>query len=151
MPITRLPRQTVLALGAALLLTTAPAAFAQYSNDQSMPQSAAATPVADTNGITHITGGVGDDETAAIEAMRGEYNVHIINSNKDGAYNDSTEITITDKSGNEVVTADAGPLFFVQLPSGSYTVVAQHRESQQQKKIKVVKSKKAMPDIHFIW
>lgn len=148
MPITPTMRATVLALGAALLLSTAPVAYA-YDSDPSAV--AATTPTADANGITHITGGVGDDERDALEAVRSQYNVHITNSNKDGAFNDSTQITITDKASIEVVTADAGPLFFVNLPPGNYTILAQHREMQQTKKIKITKSKKTQPDLHFVW
>ena len=148
MPITPSMRATALALGAALLLSTAPLAYA-YDSDH--PVTSATAPMSDANGIVHITGGVGDDERDAMEAVRSDYNVHITNSNKDGAFNDSTQITITDKSGTAIVTADAGPLFYVQLPAGSYTIVAQHRDMSQTKKIKVTKSKKAQPDLHFIW
>ena len=150
MPITPTMRNHVLALGTALLLATAPGAAYAYDGGQP-PATAAALPPADASGIAHITGGVGDDERDAMEAVRGDYNVHIVNSNKDGAFNDSTEITITDKAGTPVITADAGPLFFVNLPTGSYTILAQHRERQQIKKIKVSKSKKMQPDLHFIW
>ena len=148
MPITPSMRATALALGTALLLSTAPLA---YAYDSTQPVTSATAPMSDANGIVHITGGVGDDERDAMEAVRGDYNVHITNSNKDGAFNDSTQITITDKSGTALVTADAGPLFYVQLPAGSYTIVAQHRDMSQTKKIKVAKSKKSQPDLHFIW
>jgi hypothetical protein len=145
-------RAMAIALGAALLLSTAPIAYAYDSDQPEQSVAAAATnPITDANGVTHITGGVGDDERDAIESVRGQYNVHITNSNKDGAFNDSTQITITDKAGVELVSADAGPLFFVNLPKGSYNVLAQHREMQQTKKITIGKTKKSQPDLHFIW
>lgn len=154
MLITLTPHRAVLALGAAMLLSSAPIAYAaDYNSAAAQPalQTSATTPASDANGISHITGGIGEDERDAIEAARADYNVHITNTNKDGAFNDSTELTITDKSGTALVTADAGPLFYVSLPPGSYTIHAQHRDLQQQKKIKVTKSKKAQPDIHFVW
>ena len=148
MPIPTTVRVTALALSTALLLSTAPLAYAVDSDPSAVT---ATTPMSDANGVTHITGGVGDDERDAIEAVRKDYNVHITNSNKDGAFNDSTQISITDKAGVEVVSADAGPLFFVELPTGSYTIVATHRDMTQTKKIKVTKSKKTQPDLHFVW
>lgn len=148
-------KTVALALGAALLLGTAPLAFADDAHPTTLEAapttSSSATPMTEANGIVYVTGGIGDDEREAIEATRADYNLHITNSNKEGAFNDSTQLTISDSKGNVVLSAEAGPLFFVQLPAGSYTIFARHRDREQPKKIKVTKSKKPQPDLHFVW
>ena len=74
--------------------------------------------------ITYITGGIGDDEKMALEAVRVNYNFQLLSAYTTGEYTGDTHITLSDMNGNYVMDSDAGPLFYAQLPVGRYEVEA---------------------------
>jgi hypothetical protein len=102
------------------------------------------------NNARYITGGIGDEERQYVEAMKGQFNVHITNARADGAFNGDTTVSIRDHNGQQLLSADAGPLFYVQLPPGSYTVQAVCDRGTQQRKITVGASHKSQPLV-FRW
>lgn len=77
------------------------------------------------NGITYLSGGVGEDEAKAIQQATG-YNLHITFAiGPENKYVPDVDVAIQKASGQTVLTlSDAGPLVYVQLPPGKYTVVA---------------------------
>lgn len=99
--------------------------------------------------VTFVTGGVGDEEKAVFSQIRRDYNLHLMNSGRDGGFTGDTNVRIFDKSGNEVVNAIAGPLFYAQLPRGSYTVEVTNQGVIQKKNVSV--SSPNSKDINFIW
>lgn len=68
--------------------------------------------------VTFVTGGIGDEEREAMQEMRRDYNLHIMRSEKDGAFTGETNIIIYDRNGNEILAIEAGPLFYINLPVG---------------------------------
>lgn len=100
--------------------------------------------------VQFITGGIGDEETAALEGARDSYNVHIMNSRSDGAFAGDIATSIYDRKGNQVLAVDAGPLLYTSLPKGKYTVVAEYEGVQQKKPLSVTSSTKSK-DIHLTW
>lgn len=77
------------------------------------------------NGITYLSGGVGEDEAKAIQQATG-YNLHMTFAiGPENKYVPDVDVAIQKVPGQTVLTlSDAGPLVYVQLPPGKYTVVA---------------------------
>ena len=78
------------------------------------------------NGITYINGGVGQEEQAAMQALRADYNLQLTFATKQsGAYRSDVQLDIMDTKGNTLVSAaNTGPMFFARLPAGTYRVSA---------------------------
>ncbi|MFU2326621.1 carboxypeptidase regulatory-like domain-containing protein [Pseudomonas sp. NFX98] len=77
------------------------------------------------NGITYLSGGIGEDEAKAIQQTTG-YNLHMTFAiGTDNKYIPDVDVVIEKAQGQTVLTLnDAGPLVYVQLPAGKYTVIA---------------------------
>ncbi len=92
------------------------------------------TSVQTSDGISYITGGIGDEELAALKAQEDNYNAHLLLATVSGEYMGDVALSFTDKGGNEVLKVDsAGPLFYVNLPAGAYNVEATSRSGAVQK------------------
>ncbi|VVQ32122.1 hypothetical protein PS943_02694 [Pseudomonas fluorescens] len=77
------------------------------------------------NGITYLSGGVGEDEARAIQQTQG-YNLHMtFSTGPKDEYVPDVNLVIQKNPGQPVLTlSEAGPLVYVQLPPGKYTVIA---------------------------
>ena len=77
------------------------------------------------NGITYLSGGIGEDEARAIGQAQG-YNLHMTFAvGPENKYIPDVEVTVQNASGQTLLALDeAGPLVYVQLPPGKYNVVA---------------------------
>ncbi|AEA66471.1 MULTISPECIES: carboxypeptidase regulatory-like domain-containing protein [Pseudomonas] len=77
------------------------------------------------NGITYLSGGIGEDEARAIGQAQG-YNLHMTFAvGPENKYIPDVEVVIQNASGQTLLTlTEAGPLVYVQLPPGKYSVVA---------------------------
>ncbi|UZE24136.1 carboxypeptidase regulatory-like domain-containing protein [Pseudomonas sp. B21-056] len=77
------------------------------------------------NGITYLSGGIGEDEARAIGQAQG-YNLHMTFAvGAENKYIPDVHVTIHNASGQTLLTLDeAGPLVYVQLPPGKYSVMA---------------------------
>ena len=90
--------------------------------------------------VSYVTGGIGKDEREAIEASKADYNLYVMSANIDGAFVGDTHVVITRKQGNEVeevLNVDSGPLLYVRLPAGSYTLIATLGEQTKEQKLVV--------------
>ena len=133
-------RRNLLVLGATTLLSTASMAYV------ASPGTLPAQPQSD---VAYVTGGIGDEDRAAVESVAQQYNVHITSATKDGAYSGATAVVIYDRKGNELLVTDAGPLLYVSLPPGRYTVAAEYEGAEQTKKLNVVKNRNS--DLNLLW
>jgi sigma54-dependent transcription regulator len=77
------------------------------------------------NGIAYLSGGIGEDESRAIQQTTG-YNLHMTFSvGTENEYIPDVSVVIQKAPGQTVLTInDAGPLVYVKLPAGKYTVIA---------------------------
>lgn len=100
--------------------------------------------------VNFVTGGIGDDERQAIEAAKASYNVHVTNASTNGAFVEDTQVVIRKKDGTEVLSVEAGPLLYVQLPAGSYTLEATHGDETRKKNI-VIGKKTRSANVHLGW
>src|SRR5262249_5542328 len=87
--------------------------------------------------VRYITGGIGDEEREALDAVKKDYNLHVTSTNKDGEFNGDTQIVILGKGGEKLVDVVAGPLFYAQLPAGHYTLQAVNGGVQKQQKVTI--------------
>ncbi|RON71988.1 carboxypeptidase regulatory-like domain-containing protein [Pseudomonas fluorescens] len=79
------------------------------------------------NGISYLSGGIGEDESRAIQQTTG-YNLHMTFSvGVENTYIPDVDVVISKAPGQIVLNlTQAGPLVYVQLPPGKYTVQATH-------------------------
>lgn len=79
----------------------------------------------DQNGVAYLSGGIGEDEAKAIQQATG-YNLHMTFSvGAEGKFVPDVDVVVQKAQGQTVLTlSQAGPLVYIQLPPGKYTVVA---------------------------
>lgn len=98
---------------------------------------------------TYITGGIGDEERDLLEQVKGDYNLRIMSALNDGAFTGDTRITIRTLKGEEVLSADAGPIFLAKLLPGRYKVEAASENQTRSQNITI--GNKGYAHIHFSW
>jgi hypothetical protein len=78
------------------------------------------------NGISYLTGGVGQEEQAAMRALRADNNLQLtFATQKTGAYRSDVQLDIADAKGTTLLSAsNVGPLFYAKLPPGTYRISA---------------------------
>ena len=100
--------------------------------------------------VTYISGGIGDAEKEQLNAEKQNYNFRMINSDPTGHYTADVGLTIESRDGREVIrVAGAGPLFYAQLPPGSYRVTAVSGGQEETRNVKV--SAGTPTDVHLVW
>jgi len=77
------------------------------------------------NGIAYLAGGIGEDEAKAIQ-QTGGYNLHMTFAvGAQDEYTADVDVMIEKSPGQTLLALNqTGPLVYVQLPPGKYTVVA---------------------------
>ena len=88
--------------------------------------------------INYMSGGVGDEERAAMRSMGTNYNLKLANTLPDGSYVGNVDLTIADSRGTPVLnTTTQGPLFYAMLPQGQYTITARANGQTVQRSLNV--------------
>ena len=77
------------------------------------------------NGITYVTGGIGDPEAAAMKAAARNYDLILTFAERRGDYLADVKVDIKDMKGDTVLDIVSGPILLVNLPSGRYTIQAE--------------------------
>ena len=101
------------------------------------------------NGVTYITGGIGEDEVQAFRAAATRYNMRITLASKSGHYLSDVDIKITSGQRDVLSVRTEGPFLFVSAQPGRYQIVAQDRHLTETKQV-VVPARGGV-DIHFYW
>lgn len=123
------PARIVTAAAAALLLATAANGVAQSDRAIVAPE------MRKQGDASYLSGGVGDEERKHLEDQARNFNLKITFAGASGAYGGGSRVEIRDASGKSVIDAESrGPLFYAQLPPGSYTVTASGAGASGQKK-----------------
>jgi len=118
-----------------------PATPAQDANN--MPQ------MVQAGSVRYITGGIGDEERAMLEAVKNDYNLHITSASNSGEFNGDTQISISNLQGQSLLNVSAGPLFYVDLPAGTYKVQAMSDGRSEERKVTVWDKKSS--SLYFRW
>nr|WP_248794963.1 carboxypeptidase regulatory-like domain-containing protein [Pseudomonas sp. MWU13-2105] len=121
------------ALPGLVLLAASPAVWAA-GESAPINQEAVRLAPQTQNGVSYLTGGIGEDETQALLHTSG-YNLHIVlSAGPKGEYVPDVDITIHKAGGESVLSlSQVGPLVYVKLPAGKYEVVSRrdgHEERQ---------------------
>ncbi len=89
--------------------------------------------------IAYVSGGVGDEEKAAMDARRKNYNLWLtFASKKTGEYQADVKLTITDQRANTLFEVPAlGPLVNLKLPPGQYKIEADLRGKTQSRPVHI--------------
>jgi hypothetical protein len=108
------------------------------------------------DGISYIGGGIGVAERAALERWAKDYTLRIEMARRNGEYLGDMQVRLFDGQGRKILEARAdGPLFFIQLPEGSYAVEVQPLMAEgpamaaQSRDVKIAAGKQAR--VLFVW
>jgi hypothetical protein len=81
--------------------------------------------VQEYQGVRFVTGGIGEEERAAILAASADFNLKLLFAEKGGAYLADVTVVVTGADGAKVLELKAdGPLVLASLPVGAYRVAA---------------------------
>lgn len=83
-----------------------------------MAQQPAMTP----QGIPYLSGGVGDEERQAMDALAGQYNLKLEFARNDGTF--LADVRVALRGPVTVDLVSEGPVLMLRLPPGTYAVTA---------------------------
>lgn len=94
------------------------------------------------DGISYLSGGVGDEEEAMLKRYTKEFNTHLLLTSKAGEYMGEVSLRFVNSNGQQVLNIDGvGPYFYANLPTDTYTVEAvSSRGVERTAKVKVTDS-----------
>ncbi len=99
--------------------------------------------------VSFVSGGVGFEERAELQAIRANYNLSLLFSEQGGDYLSDVKVRITDSSGNTFLeTVSDGPKLFVRLRPGRYIVTAEHGRAFHKT---VTVGNNQQPALSFVW
>ena len=99
--------------------------------------------------IVYVTGGVGEEERAALKKIEKQFNLKLIFTLKGGAFISDVLVAIKTAGGKTVLIDQAqGPIFMAKLPGGTYVVEATYEGSTQTRKTAVGKG---LQTLTFAW
>lgn len=99
--------------------------------------------------IFYVSGGIGQDETDALRAIKETYSLRILNADKTGHFAGDTRIIISDLQHNVLLDDTSGPLFYANLPKGKY-IVEGFMGEESKKQIVTITGKKPVR-VRFMW
>lgn len=101
------------------------------------------------HGVSYVSGGVGQGERDALQAMQGQFNVKLVFALTAGNYLADVHVRILDHRGHEVLnTVTKGPIMLAKLAPGRYTIEATSYNDQKMKRVEVGRR---MTHAYFYW
>lgn len=102
-------------------------------------------------GVRFVSGGIGESERYAMQAMKSDYNLNLLFAVKgSGKFLADVNVRIADAKGNTLVeTVADGPYLFASLDPGNYTVTAEKDGIAKRQKVRVGSGKTA--SLSFYW
>ncbi|MDP2397137.1 MAG: carboxypeptidase regulatory-like domain-containing protein [Burkholderiales bacterium] len=115
------------------------------------PAFAADSPIVRSgNGIPYVSGGVGEESMAQLDAHAGKYNLKLVFALKSGNYLSGVEVNIMDGAGKKLLAVTTeGPWLLVNLPKGRYRVVATLSETTVSRNVVIGSS--PLQTVDFRW
>jgi len=98
-----------------------------------------------------VNGGIGEDEADAMRSRAAEFPLRVIFAEgPQNAFTANVPLAIVDEKGNAVFALpDSGPLLYVMLPAGSYTVIAESDGVRKTHQVTLVSGRGK--DVVFHW
>ena len=94
------------------------------------------------------SGGVGDEERAAIESQAGRYSMRLVFSETNGQYVVADSVSLSKKGEQVFRMNDAGPLLYAQVPPGQYALAVTYRGVTQTRNVTIGNR---ASDMHLTW
>ncbi|AOX99073.1 hypothetical protein [Jeongeupia sp. USM3] len=95
-------------------------------------------PVQTQGNVSYVSGGIGDEEMAALKSMQKSYNLHLLFVDRGGHYLSGTQVAVKNARGETVLDAESdGPYFYASLPTGRYSVSASNEGRTQTRPLQV--------------
>ena len=131
-------------LSAALTVSPTGGAGAQQATDNGMPQ------IQRQGDIEFVSGGVGADESHALESARSQWPLGLNFTGSGSDYLAEVQVRIVDSHGADVLNATSqGPYMLVRLRPGQYTVHASYKGNEQSKSVTVPAKGSARSTFHW--
>lgn len=106
--------------------------------------------VQSTGGISHVSGGIGEDSIAKLESLAKDFNLKLVFALQSGNYVTDVKVVIADAKGKTLLDAtSAGPWFLAKLPAGNYQIVATFAGKAVKRSVTVGKAK--LQTVDFRW
>ncbi len=103
-----------------------------------------------SNGFSYLSGGFGEDERERLRSITVGDNLELSFALQNKEYLGGANVLIKDAKGNNVLEAvSGGPLFLVDLPTGSYTVEATAMGKTLKQAVHV--TSKGHARVYFAW
>jgi hypothetical protein len=143
-----------LALTVCVALPAAQARTMPHGSSAAVPSrlEAAMDPTVDRlNGIDYMSGGIGAEERARFDAAKPRFNTHFLfTAESDGEFLADVKVAVRDREGRTVFDLrDAGPMLWMQLPAGTYTVEAAYDGRLEKTTVRVGGRLQAMHVFHW--
>jgi hypothetical protein len=129
-------------LASAMILSIAVPASAQF-----MPVALQGNS-AQNNAIQYSTGGIGLEDRAEMKGAAGAFNVLLMFGQPTGQFVVIDSVTIRKGNAEVLQVTDAGPLLYMNLPSGTYTVDANYKGVTRSRTVHVARRS---PDVMLRW
>lgn len=96
------------------------------------------SPKAPVEGISILSGGIGQEEQEEMRRAAKGYNVHVLFATQQGAYLADVSFTVTDNKGRQLAASvSEGPRLYLNLPAGAYQISATRHGASQSRQVKV--------------
>ncbi|HTD90562.1 MAG TPA: hypothetical protein VK663_07855 [Burkholderiales bacterium] len=135
----------LLSLGAGAIVALVLTGPVSAQTLSAMPNSNAGT---QTKGVHYVAGGVGLDARAEMQGLAASHNLLVKFAEGSGDYVVPDSVSVRKGSVDVLSVADSGPLLYVNLPNGVYTVVATYKGVVRSKEISVAGRS---PDLVLTW
>jgi hypothetical protein len=100
------------------------------------------------NGVQYAVGGVGSDARAEMQSLAVSHNVLLKFAESSGEYLIPDSVSVRKGNIDVLNVANGGPLLYVSLPNGAYTVFATYKGVVRTKAIQVAGRN---PDVVLTW
>lgn len=103
---------------------------------------------AGSQNVEYVAGGVGLDAREQMQNRANSYNVRLMFAESGGEFLVPESVSVSRGNIDVLRVADAGPLLFMNLPNGTYTVNASYKGMVRSKAIQVAGR---TPDVVLTW
>lgn len=107
--------------------------------------------VQNENGISYVSGGIGDQSQQAMEELASDFNLQLTFAQAQGGnYLADVPVIIQDDQGNSVLeVVSEGPIFYADLDPGAYTVMASSDGEVRERQVEIQEGSSST--VHFTW
>ncbi len=101
-----------------------------------------------SGGVSYMSGGIGLDDRAQMESSAQQFNARLMFAEHDGAFVVADTVIVSRGNVEVMRVSDVGPLLYLNLPNGTYTVHATYMGVPRNRTISV---SRRTPDVVISW